>query len=62
MKLTVVTVKQSTSKRSLKSRSDNSKDVSGIVIVIRMRLQNTVGKHIITLAGIRRNLQTGKVD
>ena len=44
------------SKQSLKSRSDEHKDLSGIATVIRMKLQNTVGKQIITLAGIRRKL------
>ena len=32
----------------------NTKDLSRIAIVIRMKLQNTVGKKITTLAGIRR--------
>ena len=34
----------------------NTKDLSGIAVVIRMKLQNTVGKRILTLAGIRRKL------
>ena len=51
MKLTVVTVKQSTL---------NTKHLSGIIIVIRMKLQNTAGKQITTLAGIRRKLLIGK--
>ena len=44
------------SKRSLKSLSDEHKDLSGIVIVIRMKLLNTAGKHITTLTGIRRKI------
>ena len=32
----------------------NIKDLSGIAIVIRMKLQNTVGKQITILAGIKR--------
>ena len=45
--------------RSLKSRSDEKKKkrhLSGIVIVIRLKLLNTVGKQITTLAGTRRKL------
>ena len=38
----------------------NAKDLSEIVIVIIMTLQNTVGKQIEYLAGIRRKLITGK--
>ena len=34
----------------------NTKDLSGIAIVIRIKLLNTVGKQISTLAGIRRKL------
>ena len=44
------------SKRSLKSLSDEHKDLSGIVIVVRMKLLNTAGKHITTLTGIRRKI------
>ena len=36
--------------------SKRSKDLPGIPIVIRMKLQNTVGKQMITLVGIRRKL------
>ena len=36
--------------------SKRSKDLPGIPIVIRMKLQNTVGKQITTLAGIKRML------
>ena len=50
----------SESKRSLKLHSDDTKDLSGIAIVIRMKLLNTVGKQITTLAGIRRRLLIGK--
>ena len=44
--------------RSLKSRSDEKKKrhLSGIVILIKMKLLNTVGKQIATLAGVRRKL------
>ena len=48
------------SKRPLKSHSDEQKDLSGITIVKRMKLQNTVEKQITTLAGIRRKLLIGK--
>ena len=34
----------------------NTKDLSGIAIVIGVKLLNTVGKQITTLAGIRRKL------
>ena len=44
------------SKRFLKSRSDEHKSLSGIKIVIRMKLQKTVGKRITALAAIRRAL------
>ena len=63
MKLTVVTVKQSTSV-NLNGLSNcvqmNTKDLSGIAIMIKMNLLNTVGKQITTLAGIRRKLLLGK--
>ena len=39
----------------------NTKDLSEIVIVIRMKLLNTVGKQIITLAGIRRKLRESRL-
>ena len=39
----------------------NIKDLSGIAIVIRMKLLNTAGKQITTLTGIRRKLLIGKV-
>ena len=38
----------------------NTKDLSGIAIVIRMKLLNTAGKQITTLIGIRRKLLIGK--
>ena len=38
----------------------NTKDLSGIAIVIRMKLLNTAGKQITTLTGIRRKLLIGK--
>ena len=38
----------------------NTKDLSGIAIVIRVKLQNTVGKQITILGGIRRKLLIGK--
>ena len=48
------------SKRSLNRVQMNTKDLSGIAIVIRMKLLNTAGKQIITLTGIRRKLLIGK--
>ena len=39
----------------------NTDDLSGIAIVIRMKLLNTVGKQITILTGIRRKLLIGKV-
>ena len=59
MKLTVVTVKQSTlvNLNGPYNRVQmNTKDLSGMTIVIRMKLQSTVGKQITTLLGIRRKL------
>ena len=38
----------------------NTKDLSGIVIVVRMKLLNTAGKQFTTLTGIRRKLLIGK--
>ena len=38
----------------------NTKDLSGIVIEIRIKLQNSVGKQSTTLAGIRGKLLKGK--
>ena len=38
----------------------NTKDLSAIAIAIRMKLQNTVGEQITTLARIRRKLLIGK--
>ena len=64
MKLTVVTVKQSTSVNlnDLSNRVQvNTKDLSGIAIVIRMKLLSTAGKQITTLTEIRRKLLIGKV-
>ena len=63
MKLTVVTVKQCTSVslNRLKNRVQrDTKDLSGISIVIRKKLEKTVEKQIITLAEIRRKLLTEK--
>ena len=63
MNLTVVTVKQCTSVslNRLKNRVQrDTKDLSGISIVIRKKLENTVEKQIITLAEIRRKLLTEK--
>ena len=48
------------SKRSLKLRSDEQKDLSGIAIVIKIKLLNTAGKQTIILTGIRRKLLIGK--
>ena len=59
MILTVVTTKQSilVNLNGLQNCVQiKTKDLSGIVIVIRVKLQNTVGKQITTLAGIRRKL------
>ena len=44
------------SKRPLKSRSDNTRDLSGIAIVVRMKLLNTAGKQIPRLTVIKRKL------
>ena len=38
----------------------NTKDLSGIAIVTRIKLLNTAGKQIITLTGIRRKLLIGR--
>ena len=38
----------------------NTKDLSGIAIMIRIKLLNTAGKQITTLTGIRRKLLIGK--
>ena len=63
MKLTMVTVKQFIL-MNLNGPSNrvemDTKDLSGIAIVIRMKLRNIVGKQIMTLAGIRRKLWIGK--
>ena len=63
IKLAVATVKQSApvnlighSKRSQK----NAKNLSGIAIVIRVKLVNTAGKQSRTLTGVRRKLLIGK--
>ena len=63
LKLTVVTVKQSNSVNLNGLQNGlqmNAKDLSGIAIVIRMKLLNTAGKQITTLTGIRRKLLIGK--
>ena len=39
----------------------NTKDLSRIAIVIRIKLLNTVGMQITTLSGIRRKLLIGAV-
>ena len=63
MKLTIVTVKQSTSV-NLNGQENrvqmNTKDLSRIAIVISMKLLNTAGKQTITLTGIKRKLLIGK--
>ena len=59
MKLTAVTVKQSTwvNLNGHENRVQmNTKDLSGIAIVIRMKLLNTAGKQTTTLTGIKRKL------
>ena len=38
----------------------NTKDVSGIAIVIRKKLENTIGKQTTSLTGIQRKLLIGK--
>ena len=48
------------SKRPLNRVQMNTKDLSGIAIVIKMKLLNTAGKQITTLTGIRRKLLIGK--
>ena len=63
MKLTVVTVKQFTlvNLNGLENCIRmNTTDLSGIVIVIGMKLRNIVGKQITTLTGIRIKLLIGK--
>ena len=40
----------------------NAEDLSGIAIVIIMKLLNTAGKQITALTGIRRKLLIGKAD
>ena len=63
MKLTVVTVKQSTSV-NLNGQENrvqmNTKDLSRIAIVISMKLLNTAGKQTTTLTEIKRKLLIGK--
>ena len=65
MKLTGVTAEQSIvysgkSKHSSKLRLDKQKRSVRNCDCEKMNLQNTVGKHIATLAGIRRTLLIGK--
>ena len=38
----------------------NTKDLSGIPFMIRIKLLNTAGKQIITFTGMRRKLSIGK--
>ena len=60
MKLNIVTEKQP-ALVNLNSRVPmNTKDLSGIATVKRIKLQNTVGKQITTLSGISRKLMKGK--
>ena len=63
MKLTAVTAKNSTS-LNLNSLYDrvqmNTKDLLGIAIVKRMKLQDNAGMQIRTLSGIRRKFLIGK--
>ena len=64
MKMTVVTAKQFTLINlnvPLNHVQMKTRDLSVITIVKRMKLRNTVGKYITTLAGIRRKLLIGKV-
>ena len=63
MKLTLATAKYSTwvNLNGLENHVPmNTKYLSGIAIAIIMKLRNTVGKQITTLAGIRRKLLIGK--
>ena len=63
MKLTVATVKESTLVNLNGPKNHvqmNTKDLSGIAIAIRMKSQNTVGKQITTLTGIRKKLLVEK--
>ena len=63
MKLTVVTVTQFTlvNLNGLKNRVQmNTKDLSGIAIVIGMKLLNNAENQIINLTGIKRTLLIGK--
>ena len=63
MKLTVVIAKQSTSVNLnglYNPVQMNTKDLSGIANVVRMKLQNTIGKQVTTLAGMRKKLLIGK--
>ena len=65
MKLTVITPKQSTlvNLNGLENRVQmNTRDLSGIAIVKRMKLQNTAGRQIATLARIIRKLLIGKAE
>ena len=56
MKLTVVTAKYSFSVNLSGCQNHIQMNLPGIAIVKGMKLQNTVGKQITTLAGIRRKL------
>ena len=59
MKLNIVTEKQP-ALVNLNSRVPmNTKDLSGIATVKRIKLQNTVGKQITTLSGISGKLMVG---
>ena len=59
MKLNIVTEKQP-ALVNLNSRVPmNTKDLSGIATVKRIKLQNTVGKQITTLSGISGKLMLG---
>ena len=59
MKLNIVTEKQP-ALVNLNSRVPmNTKDLSGIATVKRIKLQNTVGKQITTLSGISGKLMIG---
>ena len=59
MKLNIVTEKQP-ALVNLNSRVPmNTKDLSGIATVKRIKLQNTIGKQITTLSGISGKLMVG---
>ena len=59
MKLNIVTEKQPALVNLNSHVPMNTKDLSGIATVKRIKLQNTVGKQITTLSGISGKLMIG---